>query len=163
MTKTINIHGEAFEVSTPYAEGHTITAAEAKALNQVRAENIANNVRKAVKAALESENPEEALAQVHAAFAEYDKNYEFTLASARGSRSTMTPLEKEALKVAKAWLVQKLREAGTTLKAYTEANGKDAVQAKIAEIAEVEAIQKLAKKNLRDAEKAAEMQIEVPV
>jgi len=163
MSKTINIHGEAFEVSTPYSEGHQITAAEAKALNQVRAENIANNVRKAVKAALESENPDAAMAEVRKAFAEYDKNYEFTLASARGSRSTMTPLEKECHRVAKAWLVQKLREAGTTLKTYTEEHGKDAVAAKIAEVAEAEPIIKLAKKNLKEAEKAAEMQIEVAV
>ena len=52
-SKTINIYDEEFTVSTPYAEGHVITAAEAKALNQVRAENIANNFRAKIKAAKE--------------------------------------------------------------------------------------------------------------
>ena len=49
--KTITIQGVEFTVASPYAEGHTITEAEAKALNQVRAENIRNNCAGLVKAA----------------------------------------------------------------------------------------------------------------
>ena len=44
--KTISISGQAFDVSTPYAAGHTLTEAEAKVLNQTRAENIGNNFRR---------------------------------------------------------------------------------------------------------------------
>ena len=52
-TKEITIAGQTFAVLQPYAEGHTITEAEAKALNQVRAENVRNNMAGKVKAAAE--------------------------------------------------------------------------------------------------------------
>ena len=39
------IDGLSFEISQPYAAGQTINEAEAKALNQVRSENIGNNLR----------------------------------------------------------------------------------------------------------------------
>ena len=45
-SKTITILGEKFEITAPYAEGQTLTAVEARVLNQTRAENIGNNLRK---------------------------------------------------------------------------------------------------------------------
>lgn len=160
MGKQISIGGHDFDVATPYAEGHEINAAEAKALNQTRAENMANNFRKRVKEAGEDKP---ALAKVIAAFKDYDKNYVFTLAAAGGSRSSMTPLEKECRKVARAWLVNELKKTKTTIKAYTEKHDTDYVKTKVAEIAEVPAIQALAAQNLKDAEKLAEKQLDVKV
>jgi hypothetical protein len=152
--KTISIHGQEVTISAPYAEGQTITEAEAKALNQTRAENVANNFRKRVKAALDG--GKETLAEVIAAIASYDASYIFSAAASRGARSTQTPLEKESIRVGKAWLVAKLKEGGQTLKTYTEKNGKEYVEAKIAEIAATEGITAQAKKNLANASKAAE-------
>ena len=158
MSKQISILGTEFTVTTPYAEGHAVSAAEAKALNQCRAENIANNFRKRVK---DADGNAAALAEVTDEFNAYDATYEFTLASAGGSRSSMTPLEKEARKVAKAWISAKLKDAGKSLKVYTEEIGADGVKAKIAEVSEADAIVALAKKNLKEAEKLADTQLEL--
>ena len=69
--KTISTQGVTIEVAEPYAEGHTCTAAEAKALNQVRAENVRNNTRKATMDAIEAaSSPEAAQAAVQALIAE---------------------------------------------------------------------------------------------
>lgn len=156
MTKTISIHGVEVGVTAPYAAGHTITEAEAKALNQTRAENIANNFRARVKAAKEGAEGAESLDKVLADLATYDSEYQFSLAAAGGSRSSLTPLEKESRRVAKNWLVSKLKESNTTLKAYTEKNSADYVASKILEIAGTEGIQAQAKKNLASAAKATE-------
>lgn len=157
MTKTISMHGQDFEISAPYEEGHTCTAAEAKALNQCRAENIGNNMRKHVKAALAIEDEKaqkKALAEVASKMAEYDKEYVFTLAAA-GSRTALSPVEKEARRVARAALVAKLKESGVTLKAYTEEHGEDYVKSKVLEIAEMERVIELAKKNVAEQEERA--------
>ena len=160
MGKQISIGGHDFDVVTPYAEGHSINAAEAKALNQTRAENVANNWRKRVKEAGEDKP---ALAKVRKEFADYDAGYVFTLAAAGGSRSSMTPLEKECRKVARAWLVNELKKNKITIKAYTETHDTDYVKTKVAEIAEVPAIKELAAQNLKDAEKLAQKQLDVKV
>jgi len=161
MSKTISILGVEVEISTPYAEGHTITAAEAKALNQTRAENIGNNFRKRIKDSKEGVEGAEPMEKILADLAAYDASYVFTLAAATlaaagGSRSTMTPLEKESNRVAKQWLVAKLKEAGSSLKKYTEEHGADYVKAKVAEVAATDAIQAQAKKNLAAAQKTAD-------
>lgn len=147
-TLTITLYDNEFTVSAPYAEGHTVTAAEARALNQVRKENIANNNRKAVKEAMEIEDEKEraeALKTIAAEVAKYDAEYEFTLASSGGKRSTMSSLEKMARKLARNALAAKLKASGSTLKAYKEEKGDDNYTAKIIEISEMEAIQAMAK------------------
>ena len=156
MSKTISILGVEVEISTPYAEGHTISEAEAKALNQTRAENIGNNFRKRIKDSKEGVEGAEPMEKILADLAAYDASYVFTLAAAGGSRSTMTPLEKESNRVAKQWLVAKLKEAGSSLKKYAEEHGEDYVKAKVAEVAATDAIQAQAKKNLAAAQKTAD-------
>ena len=42
------VQGYSFDITEPYAVGAKMGAIEAKALNQLRAENIGNNQRKAV-------------------------------------------------------------------------------------------------------------------
>lgn len=155
----INIYDNEFEVSAPYAEGHTLSEIEANVLNRVRAENISNNQRAHVKAAIDGKDGAKSLDEVKADFAAYDKAYVFNMVAARGSRTSMTPLERECTRIAKAWLVQKLRESSTTLKAYTEANGKEAVDAKVAEVAGNDQIVKMAKANLKRAENEPELEV----
>lgn len=156
MTKVISIAGVEVEVSAPYEAGHVLTEAEAKSLNQTRAENIGNNFRKAIKAAQEGVEGAEPLTAVLTKLAEYDKSYEFTIGSSGGSRATLPPLEKEARRIAKNWIAGKLKEAGKTFKTYVEENGKEYAEGKIIEVAAADAVQAQAKKNLAAASKTAE-------
>ena len=153
MSKTITIGGENFEVSTPYAEGHAITAVEAKVLNQTRAENIGNNFRKAVAEAKEKGN----LAQVTAAIAEYDGAYTF---SAGGTtRQPIDPIEAEAYRIAKTVVKGKIQEKyGTSVKAYCE-NPENAAkyEAAVEKTAHQDDTLKLAKKAVADKKKVMEV------
>lgn len=158
--KEITVQGVVVSVAQPYAPGHVITEAEARALNQVRAENIANNCRKAVIELIEGAGGKEALTDEHKAaiqkiVSEKDGAYEFTLASVGGGREPVDPLEKECRKVARDFLTAKLKEKGLTQKKYNEANGEDAFDSKVIELASHEQIVKLAKKNLAAREQLA--------
>lgn len=160
MTKTIYIQKQPFNVSEPYAAGHTLTEIEAKVLNQVRAENISNNFRKAVADAVAGKEGAKNLDEVQKDFAEYDSTYNFT-AVRRSAGPRLSPLEAECVRVAKQWLGSKLKELGKTFKTYIEENGKEAVDAKIAEVATNEAIVAIAKKNLANASKAPDLGVAI--
>lgn len=147
LNKEITIQGVVFNVSQPYAEGHVVTEAEAKALNQTRSENVRNNMSKAVKDAKTvagEGNPlsEDVLTSLGQAVSEYDKAYIFTLASVGGGRKSRDPIEVEATKIARAAIMGKLKEQGKKLADVD----KDALDAKIAEVAELPAVVKAAKK-----------------
>lgn len=144
MPKTITIAGSQFEVSTPYEAGHQITEAEAKALNQVRSENIRNNMAKAVK----ESTPEEAAQKV----AEYDRNYEFTLANAGGGARSMDPIEREARSIAREAIKAALAKKGEKIKDKDP----EVVEAKVAEVAAKPDVIKLAKKRVEDKKKAVD-------
>jgi hypothetical protein len=101
------IAGESFEITVPYVAGHVLTEAEAKTLNQVRAENIGNNVREAVKKLIEEGKLDEAKALV----AEKDAAYEFTLATV-GASQKLDPVEREARAIAKEIVKAKLAAQG---------------------------------------------------
>ena len=144
-----------FIVTNPYAEGHVCTAAEAKALGQLRRENIANIMRAQVKAAIAGGEGAPTIEEVGEAWAKKDAEYQFTLGSSGGRRSTMTDEEKEAMALAKAWLREQLAANGKTLKQYTEEKTKEGVEAKLAEIAEAPAIAKKAAANVKARAKTA--------
>lgn len=152
-TRELTIAGEVFTVSAPYAAEHVCTEAEAKALNQVRAENVRNNMAKKVKDArgeLE-EIPAEAMAELVAAVSAYDKDYEFTLASVGGGRASLTPIEKESRKIAREQIV-------TALKGRNQKVGdidKDKLAAAIIQRSEADDIVKLAKKRIAEQSKIA--------
>lgn len=159
--KEITVQGMSMPVMQPYAAGHQVSEAEAKALNQVRAENVANNLRKHFKQMIEDaggESTPEVEKAARKMFAEYDKQYEFTLATASGA-STLSPLEKECRRLARGLISDKLREAGVTQKAYLEKNGEDALKIKIAELAEHPKIVETAKANLEERAKLAEVKL----
>lgn len=158
MTKDITIQGVAFAVIQPYAEGHIVTEAEAKALNQTRSENVRNNMAKQVKDAKDAQAkeqgveaavvvlPDDVLTSLGQAVTEYDKAYVFTLASVSGGRKSRDPVEMEATKIARAAIMGKLKEMG---KKVADVD-KDALAAKIAEIAESAPVVKAAKKAVAD-------------
>ena len=152
MTKQITIAGVPFTLSAPYAAGQVMTDAEAAALNQVRAENIGNNCRKAIddaKVAAEDGTksvPESAMQLLLDLVHLKDTEYVFNMASARVAKAMMSPIEKEARVLAKAKLTEMLSDANKTAKEY----GKEACENKIEEIAHLEAVVKLATKNVHN-------------
>ena len=171
--KTITIQGVEFDVNQPYGEGHTCTEAEAKALNQTRAENIRNNMAKAVKEANEAAGKDaegnqvalaaDVLKELAGAVAEYDANYEFTLASVGGGRASRDPIEIEANKIARASIAASLKAKGRTMKSVThdaEGNeiegGKERLATAIATVAERADVIAAAKKAVKEREKLAE-------
>jgi hypothetical protein len=162
-TKTIQIAEIDVTVRTPYAAGHVINEHEARALNQTRAENIGNNFRKALAAAKKGEGSKTVEA-ILAEIAEYDANYVFSAGRATGSGSTMTPLEKMKLKLARNWLIAKLKaEKQITLKAYIEQVGEPQVDSILDQVMATEQIEKLAKEELKRQEKTAGALAEITV
>jgi hypothetical protein len=147
--KTISISGETFEVSAPYLAGHILTEAEAKVLNQTRAENIGNNFRADVKKAL----AEGTLDLVRAAITKYDAEYQFSMSTAR---QPIDPIEAEAFKIAKEVVKVRIAEAkGLTVKKYLEIEGNEAkYEAAVEKVAMQEDTIKLAKKRVSEKQKA---------
>lgn len=163
-TKEMTINGVTVAVSQPYEAGHKITEAEAKALNQVRAENIGNNMRKQVKDALEAAGGDASAVQadIQAKVAEYDASYEFTLASVGGGSTTrLDPLTKECRSIARNFIVGKLKEQGISQKDYLEANGENAIKDKVVELAEHPKVVEAAKKALAEREAMAGIDLAV--
>lgn len=152
-TLPMSIEGLVFDVTAPYAEGHTITAAEAKALNQVRKENIGNNVRKRikdVKGDAESFTDEQA-AEAASIVSEVDAGYEFSLTATR-STTSKDPLEAMCTRLAREAVNGLIQSKGLTVKAYKEENP-EKYEALISQAAEKPQIVELAKERIaqRDA------------
>ena len=56
MPEKITIAGKPFDVPHRYEEGHQLTAAEAKALNQIFWENLRNNFQVRVNSAIKAKS-----------------------------------------------------------------------------------------------------------
>ena len=163
------IQGYSFDIAEPYVDGAKMGAIEAKALNQLRAENIGNNQRKAVQAIVEKQPmvavkdekgkpvlddkgsivqesqplTEKQLATLQADLTKYDGGY--TLDMARGGRVT-DPVEKAARDIARALITKTAKAQGFgSLKAYREKVGDDAFTAKVNEVAAKKQVQDQAK------------------
>lgn len=142
----LKMFGQTFQIGAPYAEGQTINAAEAKTLNQIRKENISNNVRKKL-GELAGEGKVllgAAIDQALALVSKADSEYVFTLASVGAGKRIVDPVEKEAMALARAFVSAKLAEKGIKVKDYD----KDKLAAKIAEVAATDKVQAIAKKNV---------------
>ena len=154
MLKTIN--GLSFEISAPFSEGHVITEAEAKALNQTRAENIGNNLRARIKEMQEAGESEEAIATI---VAEKDAEYIFTLAAVSASRK-LDPYEREALKMAKELVKAKLaadgRKVSDVPEGLTEEEWKDKLEGEYERIAGLDKVVAAARKTVDAKRKTAD-------
>ena len=155
MSKTKIVHGYAFNISEPYAAGHVVTEAEAKALNQVRAENIGNNLREKLKELLDAGKEAEAVAL----FAERDASYVFTMSSGTASRK-MDPEEAEARRIAKGLIKDHLasqnRKLSTVPEGMTEDEWEAKLDAEIDRIAATPDVLKEAKKTIASKKKRSE-------
>lgn len=154
MQKTIN--GLQFEISEPYSEGHTITAIEARVLNQTRSENIGNNLRAKIKELQEDESKSDQ--DIYDLVADLDGRYEFTAAGVSASRK-LDPVEKEAVKIARELLKAHLAADGRKLtvapEGLTDEEWDDKVAAEVERIAALEEVVKAAKKNVDAKNKQA--------
>ena len=142
-TRTVTIVGAPVTVSLPFAEGHVCTAAEAKALNQTRCENIGNNLRKRIKELAEKDGSfsDEALAKIADMAATVDAEYIFTLASSGGSSSVVDPFERECRALATSVVNNNIKAKGMTIKAYKEQEGgADRYAELVAQVMEMEQV-----------------------
>ena len=152
--REVSIVGVVATIGQPYEEGQTINAAEAKALNQTRAENVSNAMRKKVKELANEDGTfsDGAAAEARKMIEEYDANYEFTLASVGGGRRTVDPLEKECIAVARAAISAELKKQGVKIKDVP----KEKLDENIERYKDHPEIVKLAKKRLKEREQLAE-------
>lgn len=89
------IYGREFEVPSHYAEGYTLTAKEAEALNSLRAELVGHRVRSFAKDHVtDGAVSDEIYAQMQAKFIEGDAQFEFN--AARQPREEVDPVTREA-------------------------------------------------------------------
>lgn len=153
MQKTIN--GLQFEISEPYAEGHTCSAIEARVLNQTRSENIGNNTRAKIKEMQEGDASEQ---DIYDYVAGVDSEYVFTAAGVSASRK-LDPVEREANKIARELLKSHLAASGRKLtvapEGLTEDEWDDKVSAEVERIAALDEVLKAAKKNVDAKNKQA--------
>lgn len=161
-TPTITIQGLTFAYSAPYAEGQTLTANLAGALNNLRGENLRNNFAARIKALLEPKGGEkreitslsdEEKAQLQLDFAEYDSKYE--LSGKRVAKAPIDPVEKEATRMAKEIIDGALRKKGVDKKALAEGQYDGYVQALLANKPEIREQARAYIENLRGAANAA--------
>lgn len=138
MSKTKVINGESFEISQPYAEGHVMTAAEAKALNQTRSENIGNNLRSAVADAIKKrdEGDPTDFQGLAALVAKYDSEYTFALGGSGPSTRKLDPVEREARSIANDIIKADLAAKGRKLSQVPDGLTKEEWEAKVEAIRE---------------------------
>lgn len=112
------IKGYTFTISEPFQSGTIITKGEAQALNDLRVENIANNLRKLVNDQVALLAPgaqlsETVLAELQAKFTEYDQNYRFL--EKHVPRPRLGDIEEEARALARERAEEQARQAGQVL------------------------------------------------
>ena len=106
----VTIQGRQLTVPAPFAEGHTLTVPQAAALNNLLAENMRNNMSKAVKEANEKQAPDE---EVQEAVDKYTAEYEF--GARRGGGRTADPVTAKARELAKEKIKAGLKAKGVKL------------------------------------------------
>lgn len=115
--KNITIAKVDYSIPQPFTEGHTCTANEANALNQLLAENCRNNFAEKVKKAEDGNKP------TQEAFEAYVAGYEFGVRSV----SSSDPVEKEMRKIVEANLAEYLRKRGLTKASMSKEDYENAV------------------------------------
>lgn len=121
---SFTIGGLTFKIAEPYAEGHTLTAGEADALNQTFRENVRNNLASDIAEAVEASKKEGAPALDHAKLQAdveaYSSGYEFGQRGPGGGRVT-DPVEAAAMDIARELVKQAIRSKGLKLSDYKAA------------------------------------------
>jgi len=106
MSHSITISGRQFSVEPRYAEGHTLTANEAAALNQTYFENLRNNFASKAKEGADQ-----------SAFDEYAASYQFGVRT--GGGSSRDPIEVEALNLGRDAVKDLIKKQGKNISDYS--------------------------------------------
>lgn len=113
----IRIKGYTFQLAAPYTSGHVLNEGEAKALNDLRAENIQNNFRAQVNNQVSSLADgglisTTVLAELQSKLTAYDKAYQFNI---KTGRSRIGDIEEEARAIAHERITTALAQTSTVL------------------------------------------------
>lgn len=142
----ITIQGMQFEVDRPYVAGtHELTAGEAHALNQTRAENLRNNFASVVRAAMDDYRKANGLAEdaevpvdqldkedLESKFASYASEYEFAVGGGGGPRTPVDPVLREAQRIATTKVKEALGQKGIKISTVSKERMAEFVSAVIA-------------------------------
>lgn len=162
-TRQMVIAGIEFTVSLPYAEGHAVSAIEARVLNQTRSENISNGMRKRIEELRDVPGDAdaegttsmvgysaEAVEKAAEIVAAYDASYTFASPSV-GQRKTVDPLERMALTIARAHVTALIKQKGLKVKDIDPAK----VEENVEKFAVHPTILELARKRLAESNELA--------
>lgn len=116
MSEQITIQGLEFTVPVRYSEGHTLTAGEASALNQVFHENLRNNFAAKIKKLKEANGEAIDVAALQSDLDTYAEGYAFGVRTAGGPRAVADPVKREAISLAKIAIKAALQRKGKSLK-----------------------------------------------
>lgn len=144
-----------FQISDPFQAGHSLSEAEAIALNGLRAENIRNNLASQVAKAtanlpagtLLGQDELQTLAELAA---KYDSEYEF---GPKRRYTRQGPIEAEAKQIARARVVAAARQAGTTL-------SQDELIVQIERLAQADDVLVEARQRVQDSQQIASAALE---
>jgi hypothetical protein len=111
----IQISHYEFDISAPFAEGHVLTAAEAKALNVERGERLRTQISRylaklSAKSPSESILSGEALAALRARATDLDANFEFGMLYR--TKPKVGTIDSEILLLAEELAKEQMRQAG---------------------------------------------------
>lgn len=148
---TITIQGLPFEVDRPYVAGtHELTAGEAHALNQTRAENLRNNFASVVRKAMEDYRKANGLAEdaevpvteldkeaLDEQFAQYASEYEFAIGGGGGPRTPVDPIAREAQRIALTKVKAALAAKNVKISTFSKERMAEFVSAVIAKYPEI--------------------------
>lgn len=143
---TITIQGLPFEVDRPYIAGtHELTAGEAHALNQTRAENMRNNFASVVRKAIDDYRKANNLAEeaevpvteldkddLDTKFSTYLSEYEFAIGGGGGPRTPVDPVAREAARIATEKVKEALTAKGVKISTVSKGRMAEFVSAVIA-------------------------------
>lgn len=129
-TQELTVQGMIVTIVAPYAEGHSLTDAEASALNQLLAENVRNNtsgfIAKRRKELAEAagvdvgsfELPPDEIAELSAKVVQYAAEYTFS--GRRTPRTHIDPVQRESERIARDMITAALRAKGKKVKELPE-------------------------------------------
>jgi hypothetical protein len=144
----ITIQGAIFSCPMPFHEGYPLKANEASAMNGLLAENLRNNV---VGKFSEGEGENRRFNCTQEQFDEYASQYEF--GARRGSgEARLSPVEREARKIAREKVNEALKAKGKKLDLKTE-QGRETMEALVSQLAANPAIVKEAEKRVKATER----------
>ncbi len=141
--RKIIIAGGEFTIPQPFEAGHVCTEGEARALNQLLAENVRNNMAAKVKAG--TATADDVLT--------YAKDYEFSVASV--PQAKLDPVENECRKLARAAIKAELGKQGVKLEQVDEG----ALAEEILRVAAMPEIRKVAEGIVNARKKSANIQL----